>query len=113
MKKIEAYIRPSKLEEVLNDLTKSGITGVSITHVKGHGTQKGYTEIYRGTERKVQLLEKVRLDIVLSEHNVDRTVQTIISSARTGEPGDGKIFVVDVDQAYRIRTGDKGKKAIN
>ena len=113
MKKLECYIRPSKLEVVMGELTKAGITGVSISHVKGHGTQHGYTEIYRGTERKVQLLEKVRLDIVLSAANVQRVVKLIMEVAKTDEVGDGKIFVLPVEQAYRIRTGEKGKKAIN
>ena len=113
MKKLEVYIRPSSLEGVLDTLTKEGITGISICQVKGHGTQKGYTEIYRGAKRKVQLIDKVRLDIVLSAKNVDRVVNLISGVARTGDIGDGKIFVIPVEQAYRIRTGDKGAKAIS
>jgi len=113
MKKLECYIRPSKLEVVMEELTKAGITGVSISNVKGHGTQHGYTEMYRGTARKVQLLEKVRLDIVLSATNVTRVAKLIMEAAKTDEVGDGKIFVLPVEQAYRIRTGEKGKKAIS
>ena len=113
MKKLECYIKPSRVEKVLDELVKAGITGVSITHVKGHGTQLGYTEMYRGTERKVSLLEKVRIDIVLSKANVDKTIQLIAETAHTGEEGDGKIFVYAVEKAYRIRTGETGKKAIS
>ncbi|MES0489763.1 MAG: P-II family nitrogen regulator [Leptospirales bacterium] len=113
MKKLECYIKPSRVEKVLDELIKAGITGVSISHVKGHGTQLGYTEIYRGTKRKVSLLEKVRVDIVLSKTNVDKTIKLIADAAHTGEEGDGKIFVYPVEQAYRIRTGEKDKKAIS
>ena len=113
MKKLECYIRPSRLEAVLEALTKEGIDGISISHVKGHGKQGGYTEFYRGATRKVQLLEKVRVDIVLSPKNVKKVVQIVSDAAQTGEVGDGKIFVLPVEDAIRIRTGEKGTKAID
>lgn len=116
MKKLECYIRPSRVEAVLAALTEEGIDGISISHVKGHGKQGGYTEFYRGATRKVQLLEKVRIDIVLSPKNVKKVVQIIVKEAKSseeGEVGDGKIFVLPVEDAIRIRTGEKGTKAIN
>ena len=113
MKKLECYIRPSKLDTVIAALVKADIPGLSVTHVKGHGVQKGFTEIYRGTERKVNLLTKVRLDIVVSAVNVEKAAKIVMEASRTGEVGDGKIFILPVEGVYRIRTGETGRDAIS
>jgi len=112
LKKIEAIIKPFKLEEVKEALTEAGIEGMTVTEVKGFGRQKGHTEIYRGSEYTVDFLPKVKLEIILGSSVVDKAVQAIVKAAKTGKIGDGKIFVLPVEEAIRIRTEDKGEKAI-
>ena len=112
MKKIEAIIKPFKLEEVKDALAAIGIEGMTITEVKGFGRQKGHTEIYRGSEYTVDFLPKLKMEIVLPDDKVDATLTAIIGAARTGKIGDGKIFVLPLEQAIRIRTEEKGNSAI-
>lgn len=112
MKKIEAIIKPFKLEEVKDALAAIGVEGMTITEVKGFGRQKGHTEIYRGSEYTVDFLPKLKMEIVLSDEKVDATVTAIIGAARTGKIGDGKIFVLPLEQVIRIRTEEKGDHAI-
>ena len=112
MKKIEAIIKPFKLEEVKDALAEMGVEGMTVTEVKGFGRQKGHTEIYRGSEYTVDFLPKVKLEIVLSDETVDAAVQTIIKAAKTGKIGDGKVFVLPVEHAIRIRTDEVGDKAV-
>lgn len=112
MKKIECIIRPSKLEEVKEALGELGIHGLTITNVVGCGQQKGKTEFYRGSKYTINLLPKVKLEIVSPEEKADRVVEVIIENAKTGEIGDGKIFILPVDNAIRIRTGETGEGAI-
>lgn len=112
MKKIEAIIKPFKLEEVKEALASIGVEGMTITEVKGFGRQKGHTEIYRGSEYTVDFLPKLKMEIVLPDELIDASVATIIQAARTGKIGDGKIFVMPLEQAIRIRTEEKGDQAI-
>ena len=112
MKKIEAIIKPFKLDEVKEALQEAGIQGLSVTEVKGFGRQKGHTELYRGAEYVVDFLPKVKLEIAVSEDLVDRVIEAIESAARTGKIGDGKIFVSPLEQVVRIRTGETGVNAI-
>jgi nitrogen regulatory protein P-II 1 len=112
LKKIEAIIKPFKLEEVKEALTEVGIEGMTVTEVKGFGRQKGHTEIYRGSEYTVDFLPKVKLEIILGEALVEKAIAAILKGAKTGKIGDGKIFVLPVDEAIRIRTEDKGEKAV-
>jgi nitrogen regulatory protein PII len=112
MKKIEAIIKPFKLEEVKDALGEIGVEGMTITEVKGFGRQKGHTEIYRGSEYTVDFLPKIRIDLVISDQLVDSAVEAIVRSARTGKIGDGKVFVSTIDEAVRIRTDEKGAAAI-
>jgi nitrogen regulatory protein P-II 1 len=112
LKKIEAIIKPFKLEEVKEALTEVGIEGMTVTEVKGFGRQKGHTEIYRGSEYTVDFLPKVKLEIILGEALVEKAVAAILKGAKTGKIGDGKIFILPVDEAIRIRTEDKGEKAV-
>lgn len=112
MKKIECVIKPFKLEEVKEALSELGITGMTVSEVKGFGRQKGHTELYRGSEYTVDFLPKVKLEIILPDDLVDKAVQTIIGAAKTGNIGDGKIFVYPIQEAIRIRTGETGEKAI-
>ncbi|MDB6018954.1 MAG: transcriptional regulator [Pedosphaera sp.] len=112
MKKIEAVIKPFKLEEVKGALTELGIPGMTATEVKGFGRQKGHTEIYRGSEYTVDFLPKVLLEVVVADAQLDAAVAAIIKAARTGKIGDGKIFVSPVEEAVRIRTDEKGEKAL-
>jgi nitrogen regulatory protein P-II 1 len=112
LKKIEAIIKPFKLEEVKEALTTVGIEGMTVTEVKGFGRQKGHTEIYRGSEYTVDFLPKIKLEIILAEASVDKAVAAIVKAAKTGKIGDGKIFVLPVSEVIRIRTEDKGEKAI-
>ena len=112
MKKIEAIIKPFKLEEVKDALGEIGIEGMTVTEVKGFGRQKGQTEIFRGSEYTVDFLPKVKIEIVVSDGNADAAVAAMVKSARTGKIGDGKIFVAGVEQAVRIRTDEKGDEAI-
>ncbi len=112
MKKIEIIIKPFKLDEVKEGLYQIGITGMTLTEVKGHGRQKGHKEIYRGAEYVVDFLPKIKLEVIVAAENVDRAVDTIIKTARTGKIGDGKIFILPVDEVIRVRTGERGKEAI-
>ncbi|MGF1677629.1 MAG: P-II family nitrogen regulator [Candidatus Methylacidiphilales bacterium] len=112
MKKIEAVIKPFKLEEVKEALTEIGIEGLTVSEVKGFGRQKGHTEIYRGSEYTVDFLPKVKIEVVISQDLVDKAVETIIKAAKTGKIGDGKIFIYSVEEAIRIRTEEKGDKAV-
>lgn len=112
MKKIEAIIKPFKLDEVKEALQEVGLQGITITETKGFGRQKGHTELYRGAEYVVDFLPKIKIEIVLEDHLVDRTVEAIISAAHTGRIGDGKIFVSPIEEAIRIRTGERGKDAL-
>jgi len=112
MKKIEAIIKPFKLEEVKDALGEVGIEGMTVTEVKGFGRQKGHTEIYRGSEYTVDFLPKIKLELVLADKQVDMAVNAIVKAAKTGKIGDGKVFVSPVEQAVRIRTDEHGDAAI-
>lgn len=112
MKKIEAIIKPFKLDEVKEALQEVGIQGLSVTEAKGFGRQKGHTELYRGAEYVVDFLPKVKIELVIADEQVDTAVEAIIAAARTGKIGDGKIFVLPVEQAIRIRTGEDGTDAL-
>jgi nitrogen regulatory protein P-II 1 len=112
MKKIEAMIKPFKLDEVKEALQEVGLQGITVTEVRGFGRQKGHTELYRGAEYVVDFLPKVKLEIVVQDHLVERTVEAIVEAARTGRIGDGKIFISPVEDAIRIRTGERGDAAI-
>ncbi len=112
MKKIEAVIKPFKLDEVREALSGIGVAGLTVTEVKGFGRQKGHTELYRGAEYVVDFLPKVKVEIVVAENMLDQAVDAIVKSARTGKIGDGKIFVTAVEQVVRIRTGETGEAAV-
>ena len=112
MKKIEAIIKPFKLEEVKENLGVAGIHGLTVIEVKGFGRQKGHTELYRGAEYVVDFLPKVKIEIIVRDEDLDKAVDSIQSAAMTGRIGDGKIFVSDLDKVIRIRTGETGEKAI-
>ena len=112
MKKSEAIIKPFKLDEVREALSELGIMGLTATEVKGFGRQKGHTELYRGAEYVVDFLPKVKLDIVVADEMVDKVIDSITKTAHTGKIGDGKIFVMNVEDAIRIRTGEKGDDAV-
>ncbi len=112
MKKIEAIIKPFKLDDVKDALSDLGIHGMTVTEVKGYGQQKGHTELYRGAEYVVDFLPKVKVEIVVTEDDLDGAVEAIMNAARTGKIGDGKIFVSAVEQAIRIRTGERDRDAI-
>ncbi len=112
MKKIEAIIKPFKLDEVKEALQEIGIQGLSVTEVKGFGRQKGHTELYRGAEYVVDFLPKVKIDVVLADDMVDGAIEAIVNAAKTDKIGDGKIFVSSVEQAIRIRTGESGDDAL-
>jgi len=112
MKKIEAIIKPFKLEEVKDALAEVGIEGMTVTEVKGFGRQKGHTEIYRGSEYTVDFLPKIKLEAVVADNRVDAAVSAIIKAAKTGKIGDGKVFVSTVEQVVRIRTEEKGEAAV-
>lgn len=112
MKKIEAIIKPFKLDDVREALSDIGVTGLTVTEVKGFGRQKGHTELYRGAEYVVDFLPKIKVEIVLAEDEVDVSVEAIIKAAHTGRIGDGKIFVSSVEQVIRIRTGEEGEAAV-
>ena len=112
MKKIEAIIKPFKLDEVKEALKAIGIDGMTITEVRGHGRQKGHKEVYRGQEYNVDLLPKVKLELVVPSERFEETIKTLTSAARTGKIGDGKIFVFDVAEAIRIRNDDRGESAL-
>ena len=112
MKLIVAIIRPEKLQQTKQALAEAGVTGITVSDVRGHGRQKGHTEFYRGSEHQVDLLPKARLDIVAADAAVSGIVQTIVSSAQTGKMGDGKIFLLPVEQVVRVRTGEAGEEAV-
>ena len=112
MKKITAIIKPFKLDEVREALSDANINGLTVTEVKGFGRQKGHTELYRGAEYVVDFLPKVKIEIVLDDSMLELAIETILKSARTGKIGDGKIFVQDIEQVIRIRTGETGQEAI-
>ena len=112
MKKIEATIRHFKLEEVKNALVACGVHGMSITEIRGFGRQKGHTEVYRGAEYQIDFVPKIKLEIVVAADDVKEVIDTIIASSRTGEVGDGKVFIYDVVDAVRIRTGESGADAL-
>jgi nitrogen regulatory protein P-II 1 len=112
MKKIEAVVQPSRLDSVKDALVEIGINGMTISEVRGHGRQKGHTEVYRGNEYTVDLLPKIKFEIVLPEAQLDAAIEAILKSAKTGKIGDGKIFVSNVEDAIRIRNLDRGDKAI-
>jgi nitrogen regulatory protein P-II 1 len=112
MKKIEAIIKPFKLDEVREALSDIGVTGLTVTEVKGFGLQKGHTELYRGAEYVVDFLPKVTVEVVIADSLLERAMEAIINAARTGKIGDGKIFVSNMEQVVRIRTGESGESAI-
>jgi nitrogen regulatory protein P-II 1 len=112
MKKIEAIVKPFKLDEVKEALQGIGIQGMTVTEVKGFGRQKGHTELYRGAEYVVDFLPKIKIEICVSDEMADKAVQAIVEAANTGRIGDGKIFVLEVEEAIRIRTGERGPEAV-
>ena len=112
MKKIEAIIKPFKLDEVREALARAGVAGLTITEVKGFGRQKGHTELYRGSEYTVDFLPKVKIEVVAPDQLADKVVSTIASAAKTGSIGDGKVFVLPIGEAIRIRTGERGDSAV-
>ncbi len=112
MKKIEAIIKPFKLDEVKHALAKIGVQGMTVTEVKGFGRQKGHTEIYRGAEYKIDFLAKVKIELITADEMLAQVIDTIERTAKTGKIGDGKIFVMPVDEVIRIRTGERGRDAI-
>jgi nitrogen regulatory protein P-II 1 len=112
MKKIEAVIKPFKLEDVKDALAEIGITGMTVSEVKGYGRQKGHSELYRGAEYVVDFLPKIKMEMIVDDEMVDTVVDKVVEAARTGKIGDGKIFVSDISQIIRIRTGEMGSEAI-
>lgn len=112
MKKIEAIIKPIKLEEVRNALDAIGVNGMTVTEVKGSGRQKGIKEVYRGAEYHIMFIQKVKLEIVVNDDQVEKVISTITENAQTGQIGDGKIFITNIEEVIRIRTGEKGLSAI-
>ena len=112
MKRIEAVIKPFKLDEVKDALDKVGVTGITVTEAKGFGRQKGHTELYRGAEYVVDFLPKVKIEVVIEEALLERAIEAIMQAAHTGRIGDGKIFVSTIDEAIRIRTGERGPEAV-
>jgi nitrogen regulatory protein P-II 1 len=112
MKKVEAIIKPFKLDEVREALSDIGVSGLTVTEVKGFGRQKGHTELYRGAEYVVDFLPKVKVEVVMADNLVERAIEAIVKAARTGKIGDGKIFVTAVEQTVRIRTGESGEAAV-
>lgn len=112
MKKIEAIIQPFKLDAIREALVAIGVDGITVCAVRGHGRQKGHTEVYRGHEYRVDLLPKIKLEVIVEADRADQVVESVAEAARTGKMGDGKIFVYDVAQAIRIRNGDLGKSAL-
>ena len=112
MRKIEAIIKPFKLDDVKEALTELGVVGMTVTEVRGFGRQKGHTELYRGSEYTIDFLPKVKVEVVVAEEIVDKVVSTICAAAKTGSIGDGKVFVLPMGEAIRIRTGERGQSAI-
>jgi len=112
MKKIEAIIKPFKLDEVKQALNEVGLTGITVIEAKGFGRQKGHTELYRGAEYSVDFLPKVKIEVVIEDTILERTIEAIQQAAHTGRIGDGKIFITDIEDALRIRTGERGREAV-
>jgi nitrogen regulatory protein P-II 1 len=112
MKKIEAIIRPFKLDEVKEALVEEGVKGLTITEIRGYGRQKGHTETYRGSEYRIEFIPKIKIEIVVDDALVDKIVDAILKTAKTGQVGDGKIFITDVNEVIRIRTEESGKDAL-
>jgi nitrogen regulatory protein PII len=112
MKKIEAIIRPFKLDEVKEALVEEGIRGLTITEVRGYGRQKGHTETYRGSEYRIEFIPKIKIEIVVEKEKAEKVIEAIIRSAKTGQVGDGKIFISDIQDVIRIRTEESGKEAL-
>ena len=112
MKKIEAIIRPFKLEEVKDALTEEGVKGLTITEVRGYGRQKGHTETYRGSEYRIEFVPKIKIEIVIDTAKADKIIDIILKTAGTGQVGDGKIFISNIEDVVRIRTGESGKEAL-
>ncbi|ABS07285.1 nitrogen regulatory protein P-II [Shewanella sp. SP2S2-4] len=112
MKKVEAIIKPFKLDDVRESLAEIGITGMTVSEVKGFGRQKGHTELYRGAEYMVDFLPKVKIELVIQDDLLDQAIDVIVETARTGKIGDGKIFVTDVERVIRIRTGEENEEAV-
>lgn len=112
MKKIEAIIKPFKLDDVTDALQEAGVTGITVTEAKGFGRQKGHTELYRGAEYVVDFLPKIKIEVVIDDPMLDKVIEAILTAAKTGRIGDGKIFISEVAETVRIRTGESGKEAI-
>lgn len=112
MKKIEAIIRPFRIDDVREALAEIGVKGMTLTEVKGYGRQKGHTELYRGSEYQIDFLPKIKLEVVVPDRMEDQVVETILKTARTGQVGDGKIFIYNVEDAVRVRTGEAGESAL-
>jgi nitrogen regulatory protein P-II 1 len=112
MKKLEAVIQPHKLDEVKDALTAIGVEGITVSEVRGHGRQKGHTEVYRGHEYKIDLLPKVKLEMIVTAARVEQVIDALSKAARTGKIGDGKIFITSIEDAVRIRNGDRGESAL-
>jgi nitrogen regulatory protein P-II 1 len=112
VKKIEAIVKPHKLDDVKSALTQVGIQGLTVSEVRGFGRQKGHTELYRGSEYTVDFLPKVKIEVVVGDNLVDKVVSVIVGAAKTGSIGDGKVFVLPIDESIRIRTGEKGESAV-
>ncbi len=112
MKKIEAIVKPFKLDEVKNALTTIGVQGMTVTEVKGFGRQRGHTEVYRGAEYKIDFLPKVKIEVIVTDEMASQVIETIERTSKTGKIGDGKIFISAVDEVFRIRTGERGRDAI-
>jgi nitrogen regulatory protein P-II 1 len=112
MKKVEAIIKPFKLDEVREALSELGVTGLTVTEVKGFGRQKGHTELYRGAEYVVDFIPKAKVEVIVADNLVERAIEVVVKAARTGKIGDGKIFITSVEQVVRIRTGESGEAAV-
>ena len=112
MKKIEAIIKPFKLDDVKDALTELGVVGMTVTEVRGFGRPKGHTELYRGSEYTIDFLPKVKIEVIVPDHLADKVVSTIVGAARTGSIGDGKVFVLPLEESIRIRTGETGEAAV-
>ncbi|GAB5381744.1 MAG: nitrogen regulatory protein P-II [Aliiglaciecola sp.] len=112
MKKVEAIVKPFKMDDVREALSEVGVSGLTVTEVKGFGRQKGHTELYRGAEYQVDFLPKMKIELVVPEEHVERAIEAIMSTAQTGKIGDGKIFVTDVERVIRIRTGEENEDAV-
>jgi nitrogen regulatory protein P-II 1 len=112
MKKVEAIIRPFRIDDVREALAEIGVKGMTLTEVKGYGRQKGHTELYRGSEYQIDFLPKMKLEVIVADRQVDKVVDTILKAARTGQVGDGKIFILPVEDVIRVRTGESGEDAV-